>query len=604
MMTASRASRRLAALFLALILPSTLAAQDEPAPLPMLPETEAAEEEVAPGPRRLLLPDPVTEEQPPVPEPDAPESFEGVSIGRLEAVSVEAIGLLGDGDGGLGSDLWQGAEAGRVIGLLDHLPTSAPSPTMRDVMRRALLTAAAAPVGETSGDFLAARLAGLIGLGAPDDAVRLAALVPIGSASPAIKVQQADALFWSGRLDEACAVAAAEIRVSADPVWLQSMIFCQHRNGEPDTARLSLSLAREQATLSDTARLALAAVLLGQGDTPMALLDSGLDLALTLATEAALDAEILNVASAPALRALALHPEVALETRLAAGERAAALGALSPSELADLYGLPSFSEDELRDARIVAGESEPSLARALLFQAVRQQTDPDQRTMLLAALWAADPSGPGFAPLARAVGVSLLTLTPTPTTVWMAPNAVRALLASDRAPAAVAWYLGLAEAAVNDPAARAQQNETLPMLAAANTGIGRNWNSAMAVQWWRNLPESHDEAARMAVATRVFMILDALGRSIGHEAWALFFDGPSHTVAEIPNVGIRYALRDAARARRRGETVLLTVLALGETGPADADALTLATTIRALRAVGLGEDAEALALEALIGGAR
>jgi hypothetical protein len=80
-------------------------------------------------------------------------------------------------------------------------------------------------------------------------------------------------------------------------------------------------------------------------------------------------------------------------------------------------------------------------------------------------------------------------------------------------------------------------------------------------------------------------------------------DGPSHTVAEIPNVGIRYALRDAARARRRGETVLLTVLALGETGPADADALTLATTIRALRAVGLGADAEALALEALIGGA-
>ena len=602
MMTASPASRRLAALFVALILPSTVAAQDEPAPLPMLPEAEAAEE-AAPGPRRLLLPDPVVEEQPPPPEASEPESFEGVSIGRLEAVSVEAVGLLGDGDGGLGADLWQGAEAGRVISLLDHLPASAPSPTLRDVTRRGLLTAAGPPANAASGDFLAARLAALIRLGAPEDAVRLAALVPIGGASPAVKVQQADALFWSGRLDEACAIAAAEIRASADPVWLQSMIFCQHRNGEPDTARLSLSLAREQARPSDAPRLALAAVLLGQGDTPVAALDSGLDLALTLATEAPLESEALNVAAAPALRALALHPDVALETRLAAGERAAALGALSPQELADLYGLPSFSEDDLRDARIVAGESEPSLGRALLFQAVRKQTDPDQRTVLLDALWAADPTGPGFAPLARAVGVSLLTLTPTPTTVWIAPNAVRALLASGRAQAAVAWYLGLAEAAVNDPAARAQQNETLPMLAAADIGLGRNWNSSMAVQWWRNLPESHDEASRMAAATRVFMILDALGRSIGHEAWALFFDGPSHTVAEIPNVGIRYALRDAARARRRGETVLLTVLALGESGPADADALTLATTIRALRAVGLGADAEALALEALIGGA-
>ncbi|MDP6952502.1 MAG: hypothetical protein QGF53_07040, partial [Alphaproteobacteria bacterium] len=392
-------------------------------------------------------------------------------------------------------------------------------------------------------------------------------------------------------------------RASANPVWLQSMIFCQYRSGEADTARLSLSLAREQARPADAGRLSLAAVLLGEGDTPAAMLENGLDMAMTLASNAPLDAETLNTASAPALRALALHAELALEMRLAAGERAAALGALLPTELAALYGLASFSEDELRDARIVAGNLEPSLGRALLFQAVRQQLDPDQRAMLLDALWTPDPTGPGFAPLARAVGISLLTLTPTPTTVWIAPSAVRALLANNRTEAAVAWFLGLAQAAVDDPAARAQQNETLPMLAAASIGMGRNWDSRMAVQWWRNMPDSHDEASRMASATRIFMILDALGRSIGHDAWALFFDGPSHTVAEIPNVGIRYALRDAARAKRRGETVLLTILALGDAGPADADSLTLATTIRALRAVGLGDEAEALALEALIGGA-
>jgi hypothetical protein len=222
---------------------------------------------------------------------------------------------------------------------------------------------------------------------------------------------------------------------------------------------------------------------------------------------------------------------------------------------------------------------------------------------LLDALWAPDPAGPGFAHLARAVGVSLLTLTPSPTTMWIAPSAVRALLASGRPQAAVAWYLGLTLAAADDAVARAQQNETLPMLAAANIGIGRSWNADMAVQWWHNLPTSHDEVTKMAVATRVFMVLDALGRTIGHDAWTLFFDGPSHTVTEIPNVGIRYALRDAARAKRRGETLLLIILAFGETGPAHADALTLATAIRALRAVGLGDAAEAVALEVLIGSA-
>ena len=601
-MTAFRVNHRLPAFLLALLLPCALTAQDEPAPLPMLPEAEAAEE-APPGPRRLLLPDPVAEEQLAVPEPAEPEPLEGVSISQLEVVNVGAIGLLDDNNGGLGHDLWQGARTDRVIALLDRLSTTAPSPTMRDVARRALLTAAAAPAGPAPSDFLAARLAALIRLGAPEDAVRLAALVPIGGASPAVKAQEADALFWSGRFDDACAIAAAEIRASANPHWLQAMIFCQQRSGENDTAQLSLSLAREQAGTADAERLALAATLLGEGRDPVPSLTTGLDLAMSVAAEAPLDAKTLNTASAPALRTLALHTDLVLETRLAAGERAAALGALSPTELADLYGLRSFSEDELGDAGIVAGTIVPSLARALLFQAIRRHADPDQRAILLDALWAPDPAGPGFAHLARAVGVSLLTLTPSPTTMWIAPSAVRALLASGRPQAAVAWYLGLTLAAADDAVARAQQNETLPMLAAANIGIGRSWNADMAVQWWHNLPTSHDEVTKMAVATRVFMVLDALGRTIGHDAWALFFAGPSHTVTEIPNVGIRYALRDAARAKRRGETLLLIILAFGETGPAHADALTLATAIRALRAVGLGDAAEAVALEVLIGSA-
>jgi hypothetical protein len=100
------------------------------------------------------------------------------------------------------------------------------------------------------------------------------------------------------------------------------------------------------------------------------------------------------------------------------------------------------------------------------------------------------------------------------------------------------------------------------------------------------------------------MVLDALGERIDRGGWDLFLEAPVHVSVEVPNLGIRYGLRDAARAGQRGETVALAMLALGDAGPAGASALTLGLVVRALRAVGLDDDARAIALEALIEGGR
>ena len=55
-----------------------------------------------------------------------------------------------------------------------------------------------------------------------------------------------------------------------------------------------------------------------------------------------------------------------------------------------------------------------------------------------------------------------------------------------------------------------------------------------------------------------------------------------------------------ARAKRIGETALWGLIALGESGPVGADAITLGSVIRSFRAVGLENEARALAVEALI----
>ena len=180
----------------------------------------------------------------------------------------------------------------------------------------------------------------------------------------------------------------------------------------------------------------------------------------------------------------------------------------------------------------------------------------------------------------------------------------RPLVAGSRYEAAQAWYLGLAELAVHQPEAKSVRVRTLPLLAATRIGAGRNWQPAMAADWWAALPEGYDAAARAAAATPVFMTLDALGIRVGPDAWELFADAPVATDVQIPNIGIRYAMRDAARANRIGETALWALIAIGDAGPTGADAITLGSVIRSLRAVGLEDEARALAVEALIEASR
>ena len=99
------------------------------------------------------------------------------------------------------------------------------------------------------------------------------------------------------------------------------------------------------------------------------------------------------------------------------------------------------------------------------------------------------------------------------------------------------------------------------------------------------------------------MVLDASGRRIGAEGWAPFLDEPALVETAIPNIGLRYGMRDAARAGRVGEALTLALILLGDGGPAAAGPVAVGAVIRVLRAFDLGDDARAVAVEALTGAA-
>jgi hypothetical protein len=54
------------------------------------------------------------------------------------------------------------------------------------------------------------------------------------------------------------------------------------------------------------------------------------------------------------------------------------------------------------------------------------------------------------------------------------------------------------------------------------------------------------------------------------------------------------------KSKRVGEIVLLSLLAIGDVGPAKIEVGVLSTVLRALLAVGLDQDARALAIEAAL----
>ena len=68
----------------------------------------------------------------------------------------------------------------------------------------------------------------------------------------------------------------------------------------------------------------------------------------------------------------------------------------------------------------------------------------------------------------------------------------------------------------------------------------------------------------------------------------------------VPDAALLYALEDASEAHRVGETVLLSLIALGDGGPAGSHTVTLTKVLSALDRVGLETEARALAIEAAV----
>ncbi|WP_247893592.1 hypothetical protein [Azospirillum endophyticum] len=562
----------------------------------------------APAPPRAPTPAVVPAYPPAVTPPPAvsPVVARPAPVARdpLGAPDPDGAGTL-DGLQGLGGDPWRGIGRAELLPLIAALPVDTPSPTIKALERRLLLSAGSPAVatGEVPPPrrFGALRIEKLARLGDPAGAAALAGLLPAALAAdePAAKALT-DAELVRGGMD--CQRALARGKGFASPYWIRLALFCHARVG--DRAGTDEALGVLRGGRRSDPFLPVAEALAGAARPParsLSLQGDGEGLALMLAAmrtaRIAVPPDRLPLDDPPALAAIATNPSTDPATRAAAGERAAASLFLDARQLLDLYVQVPAVGDELLRVGDIARRDRGARTRALVHQAMAAAMDGRRRVALAAlAVELVDPRLRA-GPVGGAAAGLLDSVSPAGDAAALAPAAARLYYAQGRLDQARRWHdLALRSG-------RSADTAWLWPLAVVAAGPGRGQGTAdpqALTAWLDEALRGADPLARSRIAGQL-ALLQATGVAVPDEAWMKATDGagpPSGSDAGV-DPALWQRLGDAAAGGRIGETVVVALLLLGEAGPAALPPVVTARVAANLKAVGLEPDARALAREAL-----
>ncbi len=596
-----RSARRVAmprARFVAALIGATLAAawspvqaqsQPQNGPTSLLPAPADTKPPAAsPAPAAAAAPAPAS-----TPPGDNP-----VQVQELGNVDFNGFGTQDEIHGGFPMDLWSGSDPAFVTKALGALGPSASRP-LESLIRRALLSVTTA-TGAKAGDnaFLVARARALWAIGDTDDLVLLLKSVPLPAVTPPLRRLLADAALLAGDNPTACAQAAPMAAASgSDPYPVELRIFCQLANGQAGQASLGIDVLREQG-VTDPPFFLLADTLSVGGTVPRGGVANPSPLILAMGRLAKAEQPAPGPDATPAvLHAIALATGTPLEIRLAAGERAEAVGALDTDTLRRLAESVPFTADDLNNAEAKAAKDGPARGRALLLQAAERQVPPLAKAGLMAHALA-PLQGQLYFVQARLLAPQIAAMQPTSDINLFVPALTRALLAARQLDAARNWAGWIRSGAATD---KSLADAAAGMAVVAHIAkLDDTPLTAEAIEAWRKAPGTlaADRAARRAALGPA--LLAALGEPVPPEVALAQLEGAPQPAAQAPNPILMLNLDAAAAAKRKGETLLLAYLAAGDGSWTQLDVATIVHLVATLKASGFEDEARALALEAAI----
>ncbi len=623
---------------------TAVAQQSGPIRLAPLPPTEAAPENVA------------------APSGDATVDPGGVMIRGLGAVAEGAVGLLDSANGGLGEDMWAGTDHATAVRLLATLSSHAPTGDARDLIRRLLLSSATPPKGgataadgATSG-FLDARVAGLVTVGAPDDAIELARAAHSRQIPDDLAGSIVSANFLRGDLAAGCDVLDGYEAGYVEPFWQKALVICQIAAGKGAEASLGLDLLREERGDTDGVFQNIAyAAAVGAELTPEQLEMPGTPDILTFAMLTAAEAELpewMQASNDPALvRAMLWSPQLDPTRKLALAHRALRRGVVDAGDVVAVYEGLDASDDAIAAAMLEPDTVDRDVWLAYLYLVARNQNVAVARSEALWEAWT----------LAEAAELDDIVMTTTaalladvPATSdfgWLAAAATRAALLAGEDDLAIEWYqhvvrqarsvadmaratallwpemrvIGrnlpdapepdpvVAETQVSAPATGVPASISAPpsgavVSPAVADRLGRLIAQAPRepVPWsptrlsrWIDMATNNEGTADIGTA---LYLLQILGDPVSEKNWRnvpVSAGDATDGTGPIPNAAALAGLARATISNRRAEVVIYAMIVLAQAGEAP-HAGVVADVVRGLQRVGLEADAQAIARAALV----
>lgn len=286
-----------------------------------------------------------------------------------------ATGLLDRDAGALGADLWRGAQARVLAGLLAAAPSRPASPSIGVAARRVLLSGGDSPQGADAA-LAGAKLKALVRLGFIDEAREIEALAVGGKSDAAVLEAMASADFLSGDVPSGCAKVQRIAAPRDNAYGAKLRALCYAVVGELDAADLALGLLRERGALTEVDEAVLGPLTSGGKPKPGAgAVDASHYAALHFAGAAM---ALSPVADAGVLRAVSAETGAPWALRLGAAKRAAAMGVMSAASLKALFGGAG-----LEVAAVAAGAEafrqhpDDPLALAAAYQLARSKSAPE-----------------------------------------------------------------------------------------------------------------------------------------------------------------------------------------------------------------------------------
>ena len=534
--------------------------------------------------------------------PPAPAGGDTVEITPLGKVDPDMLGSRSAAGDSLSPDLWARTPRDVATVLLQRLPGALAAPALRDLQRRLLVSEAKPPEGNPppgAPSLVALRVAKLLEMGDAESAESLLHALPASlDEEPVLRVKVEQGLL-SDKRDAACAEVSRQLARFPNTFWQQAQVACQAAAGQDGPAGLGAQLLREQG-YDNAAFFNLVEMAGGVRNLPIDKLGAVTPASLILLRAAKRDVppDSLAASSPGILRAIALAPELPLATRLAAGERAAAYGALAPAALGQLYLNFEAPPADIANAAALSKSDKSPRARAVLFRAVRDQSNPMTRSDLIRAAFDSARTAGLYPTTASLYRPMIEELAPTAELTGFAGEATRALLMSGAGEAARRWYDLVRSRAGTDGDASKLQAQLWPLLHLAALDEG-GYDPVRLLAWY-DAQNAKPAAALAERASLLFGLFGALGDKVPAAAWLPLLVNASDAPRPVPGTATLLELGTAAADGRLGEAIALAATTIGPRDPATAGTLACTGVTAALRDLKLVPAARRFALETVI----